>query len=67
MESFLKVFAIMVVGMSPFILFLFGDLISKGISPFWFKLVFSTLFTLPLIISSGVGILALATWAFGGK
>lgn len=59
MKDVLTVFAIAIVGLTPFILFLFGDLVSKAISNVWLGLLVSLLTIFPLVISSMFGMLGM--------
>lgn len=62
MKDVLTVFAIAIVGLTPFILFLFGDLVSKAISNVWLGLL--TIF--PLVISSMFGMLGIVMYVLRG-
>ncbi|MEZ7765834.1 hypothetical protein O3795_00025 [Haemophilus parahaemolyticus] len=62
MKDVLTVFAIVMVGLTPFILFLFGDLVSKVISNFWLGL----LTIVPLAISSVFGMLGMMMYVLRG-
>ena len=62
MKDVLTVFAIVMVGLTPFILFLFGDLVSKVISHFWLGL----LTIVPLAISSVFGMLGMMMYVLRG-
>ena len=62
MKDVLTVFAIVMVGLTPFILFLFGDLVSKVISNFWLGL----LTIVPLAISSVFGMLGIMMYVLRG-
>lgn len=62
MKDVLTVFAIAIVGLTPFILFLFGDLVSKAISNVWLGL----LTIVPLVISSMFGMLGIVMYVLRG-
>lgn len=62
MKDVLTVFAIVMVGLTPFILFLFGNLVSKVISNFWLGL----LTIVPLAISSVFGMLGMMMYVLRG-
>ena len=66
MKDVLTVFAIAIVGLTPFILFLFGDLVSKAISNVWLGLLVSLLTIFPLVISSMVGMLGIVMYVLRG-
>lgn len=66
MKDVLTVFTIAIVGLTPFILFLFGDLVSKAISNVWLGLLVSLLTISPLIISSVFGMLGIVMYVLGG-
>ena len=62
MKDVLTVFAIAMVGLTPFILFLFGDLVSKAIPNSWLGL----LTIVPLAISSVFGMLGIMMYVLRG-
>ena len=66
MKDVLTVFAIAIVGLTPFILFLFGDLVSKAISNVWLGLLVSLLTIVPLVISSVFGMLGIMMYVLRG-
>ena len=66
MKDVLTVFAIAIVGLTPFILFLFGDLVSKAISNVWLGLLVSLLTIVPLVISSMFGMLGIVVYVLRG-
>ena len=66
MKDVLTVFAIAIVGLTPLILFLFGDLVSKAISNVWLGLLVSLLTIFPLIISSMFGMLGIVMYVLRG-
>ena len=66
MKDVLTVFAIAIVGLTPFILFLFGDLVSKAISNVWLCLLVSLLTIFPLVISSMFGMLGIVMYVLRG-
>ncbi|WP_288320579.1 hypothetical protein [uncultured Haemophilus sp.] len=66
MKDVLTVFAIAIVGLTPFILFLFGDLVSKAISNVWLGLLVSLLTIVPLVISSMFGMLGIVMYVLRG-
>ena len=66
MKDVLTVFAIAMVGLTPLILFLFGDLVSKAIPNFWLGLLVSLLTIFPLVISSMFGMLGIVMYVLRG-
>ena len=66
MKDVLTVFAIVMVGLTPFILFLFGDLVSKAITNFWLGLLVGLLTIVPLAISSVFGMLGIMMYVLRG-
>ncbi len=66
MKDVLTVFTIAIVGLTPFILFLFGDLVSKAISNVWLGLLVSLLTIFPLVISSMLGMLGMMMYVLRG-
>lgn len=65
MKDVLTVFAIVMVGLTPFILFLFGDLVSKAIPNSWLGLLVGLLIV-PLAISSVFGMLGMIMYVLRG-
>ena len=66
MKDVLTVFAIAMVGLTPLILFLFGDLVSKTIPNFWLGLLVGLLTIVPLAISSVFGMLGIMMYVLRG-
>ena len=66
MKDVLTIFAIVIVGLAPFMLFLFGDLVSKAIGNIWLSLLVGLLTMLPLAISSVFGMLGIVMYVLGG-
>lgn len=66
MKDVLTVFAIAMVGLTPLILFLFGDLVSKAIPNFWLGLLVGLLTIVPLVISSVFGMLGIMMYVLRG-
>lgn len=66
MKDVLTVFAIAMVGLTPFILFLFGDLVSKAIPNSWLGLLVGLLTIVPLAISSVFGMLGIMMYVLRG-
>lgn len=65
MKDVLTVFAIAMVGLTPLILFLFGDLVSKAIPNSWLGLLVGLLIV-PLAISSVFGMLGMIMYVLRG-
>ena len=65
MKDVLTVFAIAMVGLTPLILFLFGDLVSKAIPNSWLGLLVGLLIV-PLAISSVFGMLGIMMYVLIG-
>lgn len=66
MKDVLTVFTIATVGLTPLILFLFGDLVSKAISNIWLSLLVNLLTIFPLAISSVFGMLGIVMYVLRG-